>query len=312
LSQELSHADRYLLDLIRQGSGEGWSQLVARYQGRLLAFARGKLPRAADAEDLVQDTFLSFLQGLQRFREQAGLETYLFTILRRKIITWFRGKQTNICLLQDTLASDVDRPSDAADALSAPDPTASWYARREERDDLQRAALSRALREIIDEDKRKLDLSHLQIIEMTFYCQLRNRDAARIAGVSENQVALCKHRCLKELRAALERDPDVRRLAVGGTDTAGADDAPFAALLSEIWQEERMSCPKRSTIGAYLLDTLDDAWREYVAFHLEQLGCAFCRANLDDLREQTRAQAPAAPALRDRILQSTVGFLRTK
>ena len=37
---ELTQADRYLLDQIRRGDGEGWSALVARYQGRLLAFAR--------------------------------------------------------------------------------------------------------------------------------------------------------------------------------------------------------------------------------------------------------------------------------
>lgn len=301
-------ADRYLLDQIRAGSADGWTQLVERYQGRLLAFARGKLPRSAEAEDLVQDTFVSFLTGLARFREEAGLETYLFTILRRKIITWFRGRNTNVCLLQDTLSSaGQDESGSAADTLAAPDPTASWYARRDEQDEIHRAALSRALREIIDEYKRKLDFRHLRIVEMLFYCQLRNKEIARLAGVSENQVALCKHRCLNEIRALLASDPAGRHTA----SQAGGEAIPLSdALLSRIWQEERISCLKRSTIGAYLLETLDEDWREYVAFHLDRLGCSFCRANLADLQEQTRAQP--APAFRERILQSTVGFLSRK
>lgn len=306
---ELTQADRYLLDLIRQGSADGWSQLVERYQGRLLAFARNKLPRSADAEDLVQDTFISFLQGLARFREQAGLETYLFTILRRKIITWFRGRQTNVCFLQDTLsASDRDEAADPADTLAAPDPTASWYARREEQDEIQHEVLLRALHEIIDDYKQKLDFRHLQIVEMVFYCQLRNKDAAAVAGVTENQVALCKHRCLNEIRALIAADPAGRHLALDASTPSGRDPVPLSdALLSRIWQEGRISCLKRSTIGAFLLGTLDDAWREYVAFHLDRLGCAFCRANLADLQEQTRHEP--APAFRDRILKSTVGFL---
>ncbi|GMV95635.1 MAG: sigma-70 family RNA polymerase sigma factor [Phycisphaerae bacterium] len=292
---DVSQADRYLLDQIRRGSSDGWTQLVERYQGRLLAFARGKMPRAADAEDLVQDTFVSFLQGLPRFREEAGLETYLFTILRRKIITWFRGKQTNVCFLQDTLASEGEDSTDAAEVLADSGPTASWYVRRDEQEEQQRAALSAALREIIDGYKRKLDFQHLSIVEMLFFCQLRNKDIAAVAGVSENQVALCKHRCLNEIRATIRERP-------------GGESAPVSdALLSRIWREERPSCLKRSTIGAYLLGTLDDAWRDYVSFHLDRLGCAFCRANLADLQEQTRVQP--APAFRDRILQSTIGFL---
>ena len=32
-----SDADRYLLERVRQSDGEAWSQLVAKFQGRLLA-----------------------------------------------------------------------------------------------------------------------------------------------------------------------------------------------------------------------------------------------------------------------------------
>ena len=54
----LDQADKFLLDQIRTGNGDAWTQLLDRYQGRLLTFARGKLGSAADADDIVQDTFI--------------------------------------------------------------------------------------------------------------------------------------------------------------------------------------------------------------------------------------------------------------
>jgi len=293
---KLNQADRYLLDQIRQGSAEGWSQLVDRYQGRLLAFARHKLPQRADAEDLTQETFISFLKALPSFREEAALETYLFTILRRKIINTFRGRKINACLLQDVLTRAHDEDSaDTAQQIPAPDPTASWYARRDEDRQQQKAVLAAALREIIDRYKKSLNFRDLTTVEMLFYCQLRNKDIAEIAGINEKHIALIKHRCLNRIR---------EHIAAQGIRFEGD---PADALLSDLWQEQRLSCLKRSTLGAYLLGTLEPPWHDYVAFHLDRLGCRFCQANLEDLKVKT-ADAGQRD-LRHRIMESTVGFL---
>jgi hypothetical protein len=60
-------------------------------------------------------------------------------------------------------------------------------------------------------------------------------------------------------------------------------------------------------VGGYLLGTLDTNWHDYVDFHINQLGCRFCKANLEDLKTQS-AHEPRV--LVDRIMQSTVGFFR--
>ena len=70
----LNEADRFLLEQIRQGSAEGWSQFVDRFQGRLIAYARSRSRGHSDAEDLVQDTLISFLRALPNFREESGFE----------------------------------------------------------------------------------------------------------------------------------------------------------------------------------------------------------------------------------------------
>jgi len=293
----LSEAEQFLLDEIRRGRSDGWSQLVERYQGRLLAFARSKLDRS-EAEDIVQETFLAFLKGLERFRGQAGLETYLFTILRRKIIDHYRGRNLGACLLGDVYAGNeplAEESGNAWEQVASAEPTASWYARRKEGNILYREALSTGLGKIIDGLKTSLNFRDLKVLEMLFLCRMPNKEAAKIAGMDEKQVAVVKHRWIKQLKEHTAKA------------AASAPEEISDTLLNEIWEQDRPSCLKRSTIGSFLLGSLDASWRDYVAFHLERLGCRFCRANLDDLKEKT--QSESVRVFRDRILQSTIGFL---
>jgi RNA polymerase sigma factor (sigma-70 family) len=305
---ELSEGDKYLLEQIRRGDGEGWAALVGRYQGRLLAFARGRLRQPADAEDIVQDTFFHFLKGLPAFREDASVETYLFTILRRKLVDHFRGKHMRLCSLQDVLdsggggsggsSSGGDDAREAASRIAGDDPTPSFYARRDEQAGLDRAALAAALRALLDRLKEAGNLRDLRVIECLFYGQLRNKDVAKIAGIDEKHVALIKHRALNEVREHVARN--------SGT---GSSSLPVYgdSMVTEVWEEQRLTCPKRSTIGRYLLGTLDPPWQELVDFHLNRLGCRFCRANLDDLQKKTNEDSAV---VRDRILHSTIGFFK--
>jgi hypothetical protein len=164
--------------------------------------------------------------------------------------------------------------------------------RRDEQRDLARAALAGALRSLVGQMRRDENFRDLQIMEMLFYAQLRNSEVARVMGLDEKYLALLKHRWLKQLRGRV------------AAESAEADLAA-ESLLSEIWEEQRPSCPKRSTLGGFLLGTLDAPWHAYVDFHVNRLGCRFCTANLEDLRRQT-AEEPRA--FRERIMQSTVGF----
>ncbi len=303
---ELSQADQYLIEQIRNKNSAGWSQLVERYQGRLLAFARGKINRREDAEDLVQDTFIGFLQSLPRFRAELSLETFLFMILRRKIIDHFRGKNSRACSLQDLGQSNSDDSSRSGIDIASDDPTASVYVSRDEQGEAVRTLLAKALDEVVGEMQRNENLRDLQIIEMLFYANLRNKDAAKIAGIDEKHVALIKHRVLNQLKDAVTRNRGGSKIGAGAhfflDESAGTD-----SMISAVWEDRRPTCPKRSTIGRFELKTLDSPWREYVDFHLNRLGCHFCQANLEDLRKQSEAPPPD---MQQKIMQSTIGFFR--
>jgi RNA polymerase sigma factor (sigma-70 family) len=298
-TKRVTEAEQYLLDKIRRGNAQAWAEFVDRYRGRLLSFAQAKLVQSADAEDSVQETFIAFIKGLPNYRGECGLETYLFVLLRRKIIDTYRSRTArHACLIQDTYDTQGnDRPSDPFADVAGPEHTASWYVRADEKCELQKLALADAVSKLVDGFKKSLNFRDLQIAELLFYCQLSNKDVARIMDMNEKAIALIKHRSLKNIRAHVE----------SSNIPVGPSSAEFENILTETWEFQRPSCPKRSTIGAHLLGTLDQEWHEYVDFHVNTLGCKFCRANLEDLKAQS--DKSQSTKFRARIMESTAGFL---
>ena len=296
----VTKAEQYLLDKIRRGNTQAWSEFVDRYRGRLLSFAHARVVQSADAEDVVQETFIAFIKSLPNYRGQCALETYLFALLRHKIIDTYRSqKSRHVCLIQDSYETQIsDKPSDPFADLAGPAQTASWYVKADEKYQFQKQALAEALSELVDSFKKSLNFRDLQIAELLFYCQLSNKDVAKIIGLREKAVALIKHRNIKQIRKRIESF----NIPLGPSSTE------FENLLSDIWEFQRFSCPKRSTIGAYLLGTVDEEWHKYIDFHLNTLGCRFCRANIEDLRAQNAKKQDRK--FQARIMESTAGFLQ--
>ena len=71
-----------------------------------------------------------------------------------------------------------------------------------------------------------------------------------------------------------------------------------------------MSCPTREQLGSYLLKVLDDDHIDYIAFHLNTVGCSFCLANFADLQARHKEPAPQAQKRRQRYFESSADYLR--
>src|SRR5439155_2993797 len=83
-------SDRLLVQQIRQGDARAWDHLIAHYEGRLLAFVQRRLHDRATSEDVVQETFIGFLNSLPNFDDRRELQTYLFTIASHKLTDHLR------------------------------------------------------------------------------------------------------------------------------------------------------------------------------------------------------------------------------
>ncbi len=297
----MTEAELYLLDQIRQGDDRAWSQFVQRYHGRLFAYARQQLGQSADAEDMVQEVFINFIRALNAYRAESSVESFLFTILRRKIIDSYRRKSTlRVGLIQDMYRSGAEEQPDHLSGFQGAEPTASTYARRDEQKEKLFSSLAGVVLGLLEKTKKSLNFEHLEIVELIFYCQMSNSDVAAALKIDPGKVGVLKHRWIKQIQAD----------AALAADAKGLSEADMEGLLSQIWQQYRPSCPKRSTIGAFLLKTLDPDWQNYVDFHLNKLGCHFCQANFQDLQQQNAQKG--ADKLQKRIMESTVGFLQKR
>jgi RNA polymerase sigma-70 factor, ECF subfamily len=77
-------AETSLLNALRDGDETAFTQLVDRYHAPLKRLARSFGATESVAEEIVQETWLGALQGLDAFEERSSLKTWLFTILKNQ------------------------------------------------------------------------------------------------------------------------------------------------------------------------------------------------------------------------------------
>ena len=76
---------------INQLAPEQW---VERYADYLYSYAYSRIAKEQVAEDLVQDTFFAALRARDTYRQTASEKTWLVSILKHKIIDYYRKKST--------------------------------------------------------------------------------------------------------------------------------------------------------------------------------------------------------------------------
>jgi len=286
-------ADQFLVEQIRTGRERAWRQLIDRFAGRLLAFARARTASLSDAEDLVQETFVGFLQSLAHYDPERSLETYLFTIVRYKLYDFLRQRKAVV----------VSEPGDDEawwdQVASGSTETPSGIAVQAEAQREQQSLLEDVLKQLIYELRDREAFNDLQVIELIFYAGRRNLDIAELLGMDQKAVAGVKFRAIQKLQKFLaQRAPHVLECL----DESAAD-----ITVARVWREGRLTCLKRSTLGAYLLGVLDEPWYSYTQFHLDVVGCPMCVANLADLDSEEDERAPADI---ERMFTSSIGFLK--
>ena len=114
-----------LLERLRDGDGAAFASLVDGYAASMLRVARLHVSSDAVAQEVVQETWLAVLQGLDRFEERSSLRTWIFHILVNRART--RGAREARTVPFATLAArEAEEPFAAVDAdrfLPADDPS---------------------------------------------------------------------------------------------------------------------------------------------------------------------------------------------
>ena len=102
-----------LVAALRAGDEAAFGELIDRYYGVMLRVAREYVATKEAAEDVVQETFLGVIQGIDRFEARSSLRTWMFRILVNRAKT--RGEREGRTRPFSSLTAGLDEDEPAVD-----------------------------------------------------------------------------------------------------------------------------------------------------------------------------------------------------
>lgn len=182
-------------------------QWLLRFGDELYRFALGRVADAATAEDLVQETLVSALDALDSFRGQASERTWLFVILKRKIIDHYRRQARSPFM---PLALTPDQAPEAeffrpADGHWRPEQYPSrWEVGDEGRGDLRLE--QQEFQQILQSCQQRLSPQQLAVFMLRFVEELPAEDICQELAISSSNYWVIVHRAKLYLRRCLEKN----------------------------------------------------------------------------------------------------------
>jgi RNA polymerase sigma-70 factor (ECF subfamily) len=175
--------DMALVERCRAGDLAAFEELYRAHAGKLFSLATRMLGNPADAEDLLQEIFLSAHRKLDGFRGESALGTWLYRLA------------TNHCL--DFLRSRAARTRQVTDPL---DDDPGWYEPGQKglaEQTVTKMDLERALAKLPEGCRAAFVLHDVQGLE--------HREVAVALGIAEGTSKSQVHKARLRLRAMLQR-----------------------------------------------------------------------------------------------------------
>jgi len=196
----MAEVDKLLIQEIRSGGDDAWMRFVDRFGGRLQAFVRKKIRDPATVEDIVQETFIGFINSLPNFDESRPIDSFLFTICRYRIIDHFKktGRRPDMSSLT---TNDSQQQIELPDAIRG----ASTIYRSGERRRAEEDALLKILQQevaLLIENEAWIKLACLELL---FVSTTPNKEIAELLQLSQPQVASFKHEFIDKIKRQMLR-----------------------------------------------------------------------------------------------------------
>jgi RNA polymerase sigma-70 factor (ECF subfamily) len=198
--------DARVVAALRRGDESAFAALIDRYNSPLVRLATTFVRDRSVAEEVVQETWLGVLQGIDRFEARSSLKTWIYRILTNKAKT--RAERERRAVPFSSLGRD-DGPSVDPDRFFGPDdrwaghwasPPRRWDEMPEERL-LARETLD-CLQGAIDE----LPATQRQVITLRDVEGWSADEVCDTLRLSEGNQRVLLHRARSKVRHALEAE----------------------------------------------------------------------------------------------------------
>jgi RNA polymerase sigma-70 factor (ECF subfamily) len=204
-SPEPAASDAAVLERLRAGDEAVFEALVARHYATMLAVAQSYVKGRAIAEEVVQETWLGVIKGLDRFEGRSSLRTWIFSILVNQAKT--RGVREARSVPFASLAAEDAEPAVDADRFRGAGESYAGHWRAFP-SDWGRSAAAR----VQDRETMRVVLGAIAALPATQQTVIRMRDVEGYASdevcalleISEANQRVLLHRARSRVRAALE------------------------------------------------------------------------------------------------------------
>jgi RNA polymerase sigma-70 factor (ECF subfamily) len=198
------HLDAATVTALQAGDVAVFETLVRRHHAAMIRIARGYVISDAEAEEIVQDTWLAVLKGIDRFEGRSALRTWIFAILLNQARTRARrrGREVPSPSLDDVTAP-TDRGRFYGDQDAFPgtwaQPPVAWRDHAQERLEAGETLtlIADVLRELPDRQREVIVLRDLQ--------GLSSDEVGELLELTPGNQRVLLHRARSKVRAALER-----------------------------------------------------------------------------------------------------------
>ena len=171
------------------GERQAFDELVNHYHMRMFRTAMRILGNESEAEDAVQQAFLSAYQNLDRFRGDSAFSTWMTRITMNEALGIVRKRRKNVVELNETLGNDTDAP---VTVLAAQDATPEESLLRNER------------ARLVHESMRVVKPSYVMVIKMRVIEDLSVEEIAGRLKMPVNTVKVHLYRARQSMKTYLE------------------------------------------------------------------------------------------------------------
>jgi RNA polymerase sigma-70 factor, ECF subfamily len=201
--------DSALVEALRNGDEAAFAQLVDELNGPLTRLALVHVPSRAVAEEVVQDTWLGVIRGIDRFEGRSSLRTWIFQILLNNART--RGKREKRTLPFSSLwrrdPEGRDEPAVDPDRFQGRrgEYPGHWARPPVEWDSPEERLVSDAARDVLLTAISKLPERQREVLALRDVLGYSAEEARNALDLSETNQRVLLHRARSKVRAALER-----------------------------------------------------------------------------------------------------------
>ena len=204
-----SAEDLRLVEALRSGNESAFVSIFDMYHSSMMRLAMIFIPSQAVAEEVVQETWMGVLQGLDRFEGRSSLKTWIFRILtnRAKTRAQREGRSVPFSSLSE-FTSELQEFGIEPERFHGPDQQSpgSWVSFPRSWEEIpEERILSQETMARIQEAIDTLPIGQREVITLRDIEGCTSGEACGLLGVSEANQRVLLHRARCKVRRALER-----------------------------------------------------------------------------------------------------------